>query len=86
MFRKLEAIVNEEEVEVHWRYEDDDEDMLDAGQIFSELTQAEVQDDWRKLSQFYPLSLLFIEKLQGNVSFVENLIVRKKLRMYVVYR
>jgi hypothetical protein len=40
VFRKLETIVNEKrEVEVHWRYEDDDDDMLDAGQIFSELTK-----------------------------------------------
>lgn len=40
VFRKLETIVNEKSVvEVHWRYEDDDEDMLDAGQIFSELTK-----------------------------------------------
>lgn len=40
VFRKLEAIVTDKrEVEVHWRYEDDDEDMLDAGQIFSELTK-----------------------------------------------
>lgn len=40
VFRKLETIVDgNREVEVHWRYEDDDEDMLDAGQIFSELTK-----------------------------------------------
>lgn len=40
VFRKLETIVNDKrEVEVHWRYEDDDEDMQDAGQIFSELTK-----------------------------------------------
>lgn len=40
VFRKLETIVNDKrEVEVHWRYEDDDDDMLDAGQIFSELTK-----------------------------------------------
>ncbi len=40
MFRKFEAIVNDNiQVEVHWRYDNDDEDMLDAGQIFSELTK-----------------------------------------------
>lgn len=40
VFRTLENIVSDtREVEVHWRYEDDDDDMLDAGQIFSELTK-----------------------------------------------
>ena len=40
VFRKLETIVDDKrEVEVHWRYEYDDEDMQDAGQIFSELTK-----------------------------------------------
>lgn len=40
IFRKFESIVDEKrEVEVHWRYDDDDDDMLDAGQIFSELTK-----------------------------------------------
>jgi hypothetical protein len=40
VFRKLETIVDEKrEVEVHWRYEEDDDDMLDAGKIFSEITK-----------------------------------------------
>lgn len=40
VFRKLETIVDEKrEVEVQWRYDDDDEDMQDAGVIFSELTK-----------------------------------------------
>ncbi len=40
VFRKLEAIIDgKREVEVHWRYEEDDDDMLDAGKIFSELTK-----------------------------------------------
>ncbi len=40
VFKKLESIVDDKrEVEVHWRYEEDDDDMLDAGKIFSELTK-----------------------------------------------
>lgn len=40
VFKKLESIADDKhQVEVHWRYEEDDDDMLDAGQIFSELTK-----------------------------------------------
>jgi len=40
VFKQLESIVDDtREVEVHWRYEEDDDDMLDAGQIFSALTK-----------------------------------------------
>ncbi|MDH5608371.1 MAG: DUF1987 domain-containing protein [Cyclobacteriaceae bacterium] len=38
LFQKLKSINNEgNEVEVNWHYEQDDEDMLECGQDFSEL-------------------------------------------------
>jgi len=40
IFRKLESIVDEKrEVTVEWQYENDDDDMLDAGILLSEISK-----------------------------------------------